>query len=199
MVISYSRQLPDLTGKIRGIFCTLACDPNSFPATKQPSSQTRREKSLPEPNLLAKTFQRGLPSRVPGKQVLPRAGQGNLTYSGLLLESPICNFPFGNLLQPAVARPTDKIRGIFCTLACDPNTFPVTKQQSSQARREKSLPEPNLLAKTFQRGLPSRVPGKQVPPRAGQGNLTYSGLLLERPISNCRFGNLLQPIVSYST
>ncbi len=85
LVISYSRQLPDLTGKIRGVFCTLACDPHTFPVTKQPSSQARREKSLPEPNLLAKTFQRGLPSRVPGKQVPPRAGQGGLTYSGLLL------------------------------------------------------------------------------------------------------------------
>ena len=102
LAISYSRQLPDLTGKIRGIFCTLACDPNTFPATKQPSSQARREKSLPEPNLLAKTFQRGLPSGVPGKQVPPRAGQGNLTYSGLLLESPICNCPFGNLLHPII-------------------------------------------------------------------------------------------------
>jgi hypothetical protein len=84
-VISYCQQLPDPTGKIRGIFCTLACDPNTFPATKQPSSQASREKSLPEPNLLAKTFQRGLPSRVPGKKVPPRAGQGGLTYSGLLL------------------------------------------------------------------------------------------------------------------
>ncbi len=110
LVISYSRQLPDPTGKQRGIFCALACHPNTFPATKQPSSQASQEKSLPEPTLLAKTFQSGLPSRVPGKQVPPRAGQGDLTNSGLLLESPISNCPFGNLLQPIVSYLTKRAR-----------------------------------------------------------------------------------------
>ncbi len=127
LVISNSRQLPDLTGKIRGIFCTLACDPSTFPVTKQPSSQARREKSLPQTNLLAKTFQCGLPSRVPGKQVPPRAGQGNLTYSGLFLESPICNFPFGNLLQPAVARPNWQDKGHSLHTVLRPQHLPCEK------------------------------------------------------------------------